>query len=112
MPKVNVDVRKGRTAEEKKALLDAIHQALVDGIKIPEWDRMQILREHDPEHFMLPSKNSDNFVNIDIVMYPGRTDEAKQQLFQNLVTNLGALGIAKEDIMVTLHDPPLVNWFA
>lgn len=112
MPKVTIDIRRGWPADKKKALLDGIHRALVDAIRIPEWDRLQILREHDAENFHIPEKNSDQFINIDIIMYPGRSDDAKQELFKQLVDNLGELGIDRHDIMVTLHDPPLTNWHA
>ncbi len=45
MPLVKVSLLKGRSKEEKKALLDAIHAALMDAFKIPENDRTQRIFE-------------------------------------------------------------------
>lgn len=51
MPLVRVEILKGQTAEHKKAILDAIHNALVEAFKIPDHDRNQKLYELDPEWF-------------------------------------------------------------
>lgn len=40
MPMVHVDVLKGRLGPDKKKVLDAIHEALVDAFKIPDDDRV------------------------------------------------------------------------
>lgn len=47
MPLVQIEVVKGRSAAEKKALFDAVHTALVATLKIPDDDRTQTLLEHD-----------------------------------------------------------------
>jgi len=47
MPLVKIEIRKGKPVEYKKALLDGIHDALVQTIKIPEHDRFQRLYELD-----------------------------------------------------------------
>ena len=39
MPIVRIAVRKGRSPAEKKAVLQAVHSALVEALKIPEDDR-------------------------------------------------------------------------
>jgi len=48
-------MRAGKTAAYKKALLDGIHQALVDAFKIPDYDRNQKIYE-------LVSKNYGNTI--------------------------------------------------
>ncbi len=40
MPEVRIEVREGRSASKKKALLEAVHSALVEALKIPEHDRI------------------------------------------------------------------------
>ena len=40
MPEVRIEVREGRSAPEKKAMLEAVHSALVEALKIPEHDRI------------------------------------------------------------------------
>lgn len=54
MPLVRVEILKGKSSEYKKALLDGIHQALVDTLKVPEDDRIQRLYELEKDNFELP----------------------------------------------------------
>jgi hypothetical protein len=46
MPLLRIDLVKGRSSEDVKALLDTIHDALVAAFRIPERDRYQIVQEH------------------------------------------------------------------
>jgi phenylpyruvate tautomerase PptA (4-oxalocrotonate tautomerase family) len=61
MPLIRVEIREGWSREEKARLLDAIHAAAVDALKIPYDDRTQILTEHAAEAFQLPPGKSDRF---------------------------------------------------
>ena len=54
-PLVRIEIIKGRTAAERKQLLDAVHAALVEAFGIPDDDRTQLIVEHDPEYFEIPS---------------------------------------------------------
>lgn len=110
MPKVKVDIRRGRTGEQKEQLMDAIHRALVHSFKIPEYDRLQLLNEHDEEQFIIPEGKSEQFTLIEITMFPGRSLDAKRTLYETITANLEAIGIDKNDIMIILIEPPLDNW--
>jgi len=57
MPLVKIEMLKGKSSEYKKALLDGVHQALVDTFKIPDYDRMQRLYELDKENNEPPLEN-------------------------------------------------------
>ncbi|MGE5403804.1 MAG: tautomerase family protein [Candidatus Saccharibacteria bacterium] len=111
MPLVKVELRAGKTPEYKKAILDGVHDALVQAIKIPEWDRNQRLYELNSENYEIPSNKSEDAVIIEITMFKGRTKEAKRQLYQNIVANLArSPGIEGNDIMIVINEPPLENW--
>lgn len=111
MPKVRIDIVKGTRNETQKAeLLEVVHNALVQAIGIPEADRFQILMEHELQNFYIPFNGSNFYVNIDIVMYPGRADSAKKHLFNLIKEELVSRGYIRDEIMITLHDPPLSNW--
>lgn len=43
-------------------------------------------------------------------MFPGRSVEAKRNLYQAINKNLGDLGIESSDIFIVLKEPPLDNW--
>ena len=58
MPLVRLEVRQGRSATQKQALLDATHAALVEALGIPDHDRTQRIVEHAREDFELPAGGS------------------------------------------------------
>ena len=110
MPLVRLEVRQGRSATQKQALLDAAHAALVEALSIPDHDRMQRLVEHAREDFELPTGSSDDFVLVEVTMFAGRSRQAKCRLYRALVRNFGELGVAPTDVFVVLEEPPMDNW--
>jgi phenylpyruvate tautomerase PptA (4-oxalocrotonate tautomerase family) len=110
MPLVRLEVRQGRSATQKQALMDAAHAALVEALRIPDHDRMQRIVEHAREDFEVPPGSSHDFVLVEVTMFAGRSSQAKRRLYQALVRNLGELGIAPTDVFVVLHEPPTENW--
>ena len=110
MPLVKVSLLKGRSKEEKKALLDAIHAALIDAFKIPENDRTQRIFEFEPEDFDIPEEKTSNYTLIEIDAFPGRTLDAKRKLYQTIVQNLEELEIQPSDLLIVLKEPPRDNW--
>ncbi len=108
MPLVKIEIRKGKSREYKKALLDGVHMALVQSIRIPDYDRKQRLYELDADNFEAPSGD---ITIIEITMFKGRSIKAKKQLFRVIVDNLAENpGIKSDDIIIVLHEPPLENW--
>jgi phenylpyruvate tautomerase PptA (4-oxalocrotonate tautomerase family) len=110
MPLVRLEVRQGRSAAQKQALLDATHAALVEALRIPDHDRMQRIVEHARGDFESPPSGSDDFVLVEVTMFAGRSRQAKRHLYQALVRNFGKLGIAPADVFVVLHELPMENW--
>lgn len=110
MPLVKVSLLKGKSKEEKKALLDAIHSALMDAFKIPESDRNQRIFEFELENFDIPEEKTSNYTLIEMDVFPGRSLDAKRKLYQTIVQNLKKLAIQPNDILIILNEPPLDNW--
>ena len=110
MPLVKVSLLKGRSKEEKKALLDGIHAALMDAFKIPENDRNQRIFEFELDNFDIPEGKTSNYTLIEIDVFPGRSLDAKRKLYQTTVQNLKELDIQPNDLLIVLKEPPLDNW--
>lgn len=111
MPLVKVEIIEGRSREYKKAILDGIHNALVEVFKIPDDDRIQRLYELSTNNFELASFKSDKFVLIEMTVFEGRSIEAKRALYSGIVRNLDDNpGIQGNDITIVLHEVPLDNW--
>ncbi len=110
MPLVKVEIIKGKSSAYKKMLLDGIHKALVDSIKIPDHDRRQRLYELERENFEKTGR-SDDYTIIEITMFKGRSNEAKKKLYAEIVKNLShSLNINGSDITIVINEPPLENW--
>jgi phenylpyruvate tautomerase PptA (4-oxalocrotonate tautomerase family) len=111
MPLVKIEILEGKPQEHKKAILDGVHQALVDTLMIPDSDRFQRLYELPLSDFEFPPDRSENVTIIEITMFKGRTLETKTALYQAIVDNLeNKPGITGFDVMIILLEPPLENW--
>ncbi len=110
MPIARIEVRRSRSAEEVEAFIEAVYQAQREALKVPEGDRQIRYVEHRPEHFAIPPEKSDNYTYVEINIFPGRSLDAKRKLYASIVRRFAALGVAAEDILIVLHEPPLDNW--
>ena len=108
MPLVHVHLRAGRSAAQKKALLDGVHAAFVEAFKLPPADRNQLVHEYAPEDF--EARYGTDAVFVEGSIFPGRSLDAKRLLYRLLVENVEKAGIARDQVLVVLHEPPLENW--
>ncbi|MGE5386881.1 MAG: tautomerase family protein [Betaproteobacteria bacterium] len=110
MPIAKIEVRRPHSPEEVAALMDAVYQAQREALKVPEGDRNIRYIEHRPEHFATPPGKTENYTFVEILLFPGRSLAAKRALYQEIVRRFGELGIAADDIIIVLNEPPLENW--
>ncbi|THB65157.1 MAG: tautomerase family protein [Desulfovibrio sp.] len=110
MPNVILHMREGWTADEKKAVLDVVHAALVEAFGIPENDRYQRISQYPAEDFEIPPGKSEKFVYVEIVVFPGRSLEAKRALYMSIAEGFTGIGLDPQDMMITLKQPPMENW--
>lgn len=109
MPIVKIEVCRARPPEQVSALIEAVYQAQLIALKLPEDDKQIRYVEHKPEHFPVPRGKTQNYTFVEFQLFPGRSREAKRKLYQGIVRRLGELGIAASDIIIVLHEPPLEN---
>ncbi len=108
MPLVHVHLRAGRSPGEKKAILDGIHAALVEAFRIPDSDRNQLVHEYAEADF--EARHGPGAVFVELVVFPGRTPDAKRKLYAAVAANLTRAGVDPQRTVVVLHEPPLANW--
>lgn len=103
MPLVTLTVRQGRSAAFKTAVLDAVHQALVEA-GVPATDRFQRVIELSPEHFLfdtgypdVKTARTDDFVLIEILWSVGRSVKVKKKLLADLTGRLASAGLDAEN---------------
>src|SRR6185369_2379050 len=106
MPLVRISVLKGKSRDYRRKVGDAVHQALVETIGVPEKDRFQLITDHWPDEFLydpeyLGIRRSDDLVIIQATISEGRTLEAKRALFKRIAEKLGeAVALRPEDVWI------------
>ncbi|HEY2030047.1 MAG TPA: tautomerase family protein [Myxococcales bacterium] len=115
MPFVRIELRKGRTAEQRRAISDAVHAAMVETINVPPLDKFQVVTEHEAGDFVydasyLDIQRTDGLVMIQITLNVGRTVEARQALYKGLADKLENLGVRRQDLLVNLVETQKENW--
>ena len=111
MPLVKINLIKGKSPEYKKTVFDCVHQGLIDSLGISDWDRFQRILEFDRDNFEAPAEKSDNFMIIELTLFPGRTKEQKKAAIEIITAKLvEALSIAPEDVFIIISEPPFENW--
>lgn len=110
MPLVTITIVEGKTRKFKKSILDAVHDSLVAVFKIPDHDRNQRIIEVPPGNLECPAGKAENFITIEMTVFPGRSLQAKRALYQEIVSRLKRLEIRGDDILIVLNEPPLDNW--
>jgi 4-oxalocrotonate tautomerase len=115
MPLVRIELRKGRTAEQRRAISDAVHAAMVETINVPPLDRFQIVTEHEEAGFVydpsyLAIERTAQLVMIQITLNVGRTLEARKALYATIADKLEKLGVRRQDVLVNLVETQKENW--
>ena len=111
MPLVKVNMLEGKTPEFKKTVFDCIHEGLIDSFGIADWDRFQRIEEFDKSCWEAPEGKTENFMIIELTIFPGRTREQKKAGIEKITGLLcEKLGIPATDVFIVMNEPPLENW--
>ena len=115
MPLVRIDLH-APLAPLRPRLSEAIHSALVDGWGMPADDLFQIFQVHEQGDLFysrtFPDADRSDIVFIDILVYTGYPPEVKQRGAQLIVDRVAALGIKRDDILISLHENGDGDWLA
>jgi phenylpyruvate tautomerase PptA (4-oxalocrotonate tautomerase family) len=89
---------------KRTALLDAIHAATAEALRIPPHALVLRLVEHPMECFAIPHGAAEQFTHIVISMFEGRSLSAKRALYQAIVRHLEPFGVPPGDVRIILHE--------
>ena len=116
MPFIRSAVKRGTKSEQKQAIVDGVHKALVDSIGMPSEELFNLISEYEPENFFYDRRfngiaRSDSLVVIEITMRRGRSDAMKKALYANIAANLERSGgISPKDIFIFMHENDYSDW--
>jgi len=115
MPLLYIDLIEGRTPSEVRALLDAIHDAVVEAFGVPPRDRYQVVHTH-PAHEIV---TWDTGLGIDrsarqVVLHVvsrRRTRAMKEKFYELLASNLAErCGVDPADLIVSITENDDADW--
>jgi hypothetical protein len=110
MPVTLVSILAGRTASEKRALMEAVQGAITATLMLPPQDRNLRLCVHGADEWLLPEGKSDKYVLVEIALFTGRTPETKGALYAAIVAALEPLGVPRGDVFIRVIDQPRENF--
>jgi phenylpyruvate tautomerase PptA (4-oxalocrotonate tautomerase family) len=112
MPTALIEVRKQYTEAQEVAIINAVHKAMFDALKLPDWDRTVRLVAHVPHRFACPpnKEKPDLYTLVGIDMFAGRSVDAKRNLYRAIVDNLASLDIPKDHVLIKLNEVAKENW--
>ena len=111
MPLVRIEMIKGKSPDHKKQILDIVHSGLMKSLGIEDWDRFQRIIEIEKENFELPEGKNDDFLLIELTLFPGRTKEQKKAAIETITNDLSSkLGVKETDVFIIINEPPFENW--
>jgi 5-carboxymethyl-2-hydroxymuconate isomerase len=115
MPLVKTHLRSGRTAEDKRAIGDAIQAALIEAFEISNDDLYQLFTEYSEDNFRhtdgyLGLTYTDQLIVIELSFIEGRSDEMKKALHRRMNEKLVATGLVRsDDVFVIMTEVGAAN---
>jgi phenylpyruvate tautomerase PptA (4-oxalocrotonate tautomerase family) len=91
-------------------LIEAVQGALLAALKIPDYDRDVVLDLYDEASRIVPTGRTDRYMRVEIILFSGRSLDAKKALYSALVANLCAIGVPANEIKIVLIEVPPENW--
>jgi 4-oxalocrotonate tautomerase len=116
MPLVRISLASGRTLDDRRAIADGVHRALVETAGGPARDRFQVVEEvPGPDlHFSpdyLGIARTAGVVFVQVFFSVGRSVEVKKALYAKMTENLAASpGLRREDLVINLVEVAKENW--
>lgn len=116
MPLVRIDLPQGKPESYSTAVGDAVYDAMVKVLNVPENDRFFVITAHprnelviDPTY--LGIERSEECIVIQLTLNAGRTVEMKKAFYKAVADGLHEkVGLRREDVVISLVEVPKENW--
>lgn len=116
MPLVRIQLRAGKPAAYRRAIVDGVYAALRTTYDVPQEDLFMQVEEFSGENFhfsrtYLDIARSDDFIVLQLTVSNTRTLDKKRALYKEIVRQLGDNpGLRAEDIFINLVETLRENW--
>ena len=111
MSQIKIYGLKSSFACYRNTLSTAIHKAVVEVLAYPVDKKFHRFIGLDQSEFIFPADRSSKYTIIEISMFEGRSVESKKQLIRLLFQYIEQdVGIAPQDVEITIFETPKYNW--
>lgn len=111
MAQVKIYGRASALRAMRQPLSDVIHSCTVEALAFPRDKRFHRFIPLAAEDFIYPSDRSERYTVIEVLMFEGRTVEAKKVFIRSLYERAAAqLELAAIDLELTFIETPRHNW--
>ena len=99
-----------KALESREEISNAIHASVMEALEYPLEKRFHRFFPLEREDFAFSADRTNKYMILEISMFEGRSIEAKKKLIRLLFANLEPLGIAPNDLEITILETPKYNW--
>lgn len=115
MPLVTISLNQKREPHVLAAISNAVHQAMVETIKIPADDKFQVVCDPNTkvvyDGSYLGVSRTDGIVVVQITLNAGRSLDQKKALYARIAALLHEkAGVRPEDVLISLVEVTKENW--
>lgn len=110
MPIVKISCFDIWSPKDRLEISTIIHEALLEAFKIPEYDFNHRFEIYNISEWHIPNTKTTKYILIEMTIYPGRSKDAKANLYKLISEKLLKKGIKGNDCTIILYEPPLENW--
>jgi phenylpyruvate tautomerase PptA (4-oxalocrotonate tautomerase family) len=116
VPFIRTAVPQDTPAAQRQAIVQAIHDALVASIGMPQDELFNLLTTYKADEFFFDRgfngvARSDRVVVVEITMRRGRSDAMKRALYAQIAHNLAQQAdVAPADVFIFTHENDYSDW--
>jgi len=116
MPFIRTNVPQDTPQAQREAIVQGIHQALVDSIGMPQDELFNMVADYAPNQFWCSRsfngiQRSERVVVVEITMRRGRSDAMKRELYAAIARNLEARAqVRPADVLIFTHENDYSDW--
>jgi len=116
MPLVQIDLDRSLAEKSGEQISKEINDALVDALGMSPTDKFQIFRTHESSELVFDPTYNDvdrrQLVSIQILMVNLYDATTKYALFDRVAAGLQNLGIRPEDLLISVVENGMDDWYA
>lgn len=111
MAQIKIYSREENLRGRRQAISDTLHACVTATLGLPADKRFHRFIALAPEDFVHPADRSARYTIIEISLFAGRSIETRKALIRSIFARFETeLGIAPQDVEITLQESPKENW--